>query len=137
VWAGRAGIAVVWVGRGGAEVVWAGSAGIVVVWVRNVRQGGVGVSEVRKGGFWGGAGLEGRVVSIAASKYFSVLVTDSGQVWTFGGGYNGELGHDSSWQTQARPVEGFVAQASLHLIFCVFIFLLAFIFTVLFLGIIF
>lgn len=50
------------------------------------------------------------MISIAASKYFSVLVMEDGKVWTFGGGYNGELGHAASWQPQARPVEGFAAQ---------------------------
>lgn len=50
------------------------------------------------------------MISIAASKYFSVLVTEDGKVWTFGGGYNGELGHAASWQPQARPIEGFAAQ---------------------------
>ena len=57
------------------------------------------------------AGLEHeRVTSIAASRYFSAAIAD-GQVWTFGGGFSGELGQESgSWVTAARPVEGEVAQ---------------------------
>ncbi|GAB4823610.1 hypothetical protein N2152v2_010656 [Parachlorella kessleri] len=51
-----------------------------------------------------------RAVSLAACRYFSAVGTASGQVWTFGGGFNGELGGGASWSSAARPVEGLVSQ---------------------------
>ena len=54
-----------------------------------------------------------RAVSLAACRYFSAVGTASGQVWTFGGGFNGELGGGASWSSAARPVEGLVAQVGL------------------------
>ncbi|KAK9868470.1 hypothetical protein WJX84_007068 [Apatococcus fuscideae] len=58
------------------------------------------------------AGPDGPVVSIAASRYFSAQVTADGRVWTFGGGFNGELGGaGSSWLSAARPVDGPIAEA--------------------------
>ena len=59
------------------------------------------------------AGIDSELVtSVAASRYFSALATASGKVWTFGGGFNGELGHNGSWVTSARQVDGHVAQVS-------------------------
>lgn len=52
-----------------------------------------------------------RVVCVAASKYFSVAVTDKGEVWTFGADYNGSLGSDISWSTSAQLVTGVLAKA--------------------------
>ncbi len=61
------------------------------------------------------AGIEGEVVrAVAASRYFSMLATASGEIWSFGGGFNGELGfRHSSWVTSAQKVEGQLAQVSL------------------------
>ncbi|DBA77646.1 hypothetical protein WJX77_001651 [Trebouxia sp. C0004] len=58
------------------------------------------------------AGIEGEVVrAVAASRYFSMLATASGEIWSFGGGFNGELGfRHSSWVTSAQKVEGKLAQ---------------------------
>ncbi len=51
---------------------------------------------------------------MAASRYFSMLATASGEIWSFGGGFNGELGfRHSSWVTSAQKVEGQLAQVSL------------------------
>jgi len=51
---------------------------------------------------------------VAASRYFSMLATASGEIWSFGGGFNGELGfRHSSWVTSAQKVEGQLAQVSL------------------------
>ena len=58
------------------------------------------------------AGIEGEVVrAVAASRYFSMLATASGEIWSFGGGFNGELGfRHSSWVTSAHKVEGELAK---------------------------
>lgn len=58
------------------------------------------------------AGIEGEVVrAIAASRYFSILATATGEIWSFGGGFNGELGfRNNSWVTSAQKVEGHLAQ---------------------------
>ena len=57
------------------------------------------------------AGPDGPVVSVAASRYFSAQVTADGRVWTYGGGFNGELGGaGSSWLSAARPVDGPIAE---------------------------
>lgn len=40
----------------------------------------------------------------------SAAVTAAGEVWTFGGGFNGELGTGASWSPGARRVEGILAQ---------------------------
>ena len=46
-----------------------------------------------------------RVVSIAASRYFSAAAVDDGGVYTWGGGFNGELGQwGVSWCTSPRRV---------------------------------
>jgi hypothetical protein len=63
-----------------------------------------------------GAGTRGleseRVVGVSASRYFSVAVTDRGDVWTFGASFTGALAQRGvSWSTAARPVEGEVAAA--------------------------
>ncbi len=51
----------------------------------------------------GPSGLEDQqVVACDASRYFSVAVTSTGQVWAFGACYNGSLGSDSSWSTSAQ-----------------------------------
>lgn len=51
------------------------------------------------------------MVSVAASRYFSAQVTADGRVWTYGGGFNGELGGaGSSWLSAARPVDGPIAE---------------------------
>ena len=50
------------------------------------------------------------VVQVAASKYFSGLLTAGGDVFTMGGGFNGELGGSSSWTTAAQRVTGDVAE---------------------------
>ncbi len=62
------------------------------------------------------AGIEGEVVrAVAASRYFSMLATASGHIWSFGGGFNGELGfRHSSWVTSAQKVQGQLAQVSLQ-----------------------
>ncbi|KAL3149951.1 hypothetical protein ABBQ38_013312 [Trebouxia sp. C0009 RCD-2024] len=58
-------------------------------------------------------GIEGEVVrAVAASRYFSILATATGEIWSFGGGFNGELGfRNTSWVTSAQKVEGQLAQA--------------------------
>lgn len=57
------------------------------------------------------AGLESEVaVSLAACRYFSAVATAGGHVYTFGGGFNGELGGSASWSSAARAVEGLVAE---------------------------
>lgn len=60
------------------------------------------------------AGIEGEIVrAVAASRYFSMLATASGEIWSFGGGFNGELGfRHSSWVTSAQKVEGQLAKVS-------------------------
>lgn len=51
----------------------------------------------------GSSGLENEtVVGCAASRYFSVVVTAKGEVWTYGACYNGSLGSDLSWSTSAQ-----------------------------------
>ncbi|GAX72853.1 hypothetical protein CEUSTIGMA_g308.t1 [Chlamydomonas eustigma] len=63
-------------------------------------------AEVLKGG-----GLEDQqVVACDASRYFSIVATSSGQVWTFGACYNGSLGSHSSWSTSAQQVQGALVQ---------------------------
>jgi hypothetical protein len=42
------------------------------------------------------------VVACAASRYFSLSATSTGQVWAFGACYNGSLGSQSSWSTSAQ-----------------------------------
>ncbi|KAI8472922.1 MAG: regulator of chromosome condensation 1/beta-lactamase-inhibitor protein II [Monoraphidium minutum] len=61
----------------------------------------------------GGGGLEReRVVGVDCSRYFSIAVTDKGEVWTFGASYTGALAQrDVSWSTSAARVEGPVADA--------------------------
>jgi hypothetical protein len=47
------------------------------------------------------------VTGIAAARYFSAVRTASGALWTFGGGFNGELGSGAqSWSPRAMPVDG-------------------------------
>lgn len=60
------------------------------------------------------AGIQGEVVrAVSASRYFSMLASARGEVWAFGGGFNGELGHrSSSWVTSAQKVEGELARVS-------------------------
>eukprot|EP01026_Neomeris_dumetosa_P060253 TRINITY_DN5678_c1_g1_i2.p1 TRINITY_DN5678_c1_g1~~TRINITY_DN5678_c1_g1_i2.p1 ORF type:complete len:348 (-),score=67.99 TRINITY_DN5678_c1_g1_i2:433-1476(-) len=55
-----------------------------------------------------GEGLQDEVVTdIGASKYFSASTTATGQVWAFGGGFNGELGQTSdTWMTSPKLVGG-------------------------------
>ena len=62
-----------------------------------------------------GVGIQTEVVrAVAASRYFSMLASAQGEVWTFGGGFNGELGFaSSSWVTSAKKVEGELAKVSL------------------------
>lgn len=49
--------------------------------------------------------------AVAASRYFSILATATGEIWSFGGGFNGELGfRNTSWVTSAQKVEGQLAQ---------------------------
>lgn len=62
----------------------------------------------------GNAGIQGEVVrAVAASRYFSMLASAQGEVWSFGGGFNGELGFaSSSWVTSAQKVEGELAKVS-------------------------
>lgn len=51
------------------------------------------------------SGLEGEaVVEVAASRYFSAVLTAAGEVWCFGADYNGSLGSDNSWSTSAQKV---------------------------------
>jgi hypothetical protein len=59
-------------------------------------------------------------VSLAACRYFSAVGTASGQVWTFGGGFNGELGGGASWSSAARPLEGLLAEVRIVLRLCCF-----------------
>ena len=50
-----------------------------------------------------------RVISLAAARYFSAAATMDGAVWTWGGGFNGELGHGpegTTWLTAPRRVSG-------------------------------
>lgn len=56
------------------------------------------------------AQLSAPAVQVAASRFFSTFIDVSGQVFTFGGGYNGELGHAAAWAPSARPVTGEVQQ---------------------------
>jgi hypothetical protein len=59
-----------------------------------------------------GGSLEGEeVVSMAASSYFSAVVTSKGEVWTFGACFNGCLGGNRDWSTAARRVGGPLARA--------------------------
>jgi len=60
-----------------------------------------------------GGGLEQqRVVGVDCSRYFSIAVTDSGEVWTWGASYTGALGQEGvSWSTSARRIGGPVAEA--------------------------
>ena len=44
----------------------------------------------------------------------SAAVTAAGEVWTFGGGFNGELGTGASWSPGARRVEGILAQVGIY-----------------------
>jgi hypothetical protein len=76
-------------------------------------QGGGGGAAAAEAAAPAARGLEGeRVVGVAASRYFSVAVTDRGEVWTFGASYAGALAQrDVSWSTAARPVEGAIADA--------------------------
>lgn len=62
------------------------------------------------------AGIQAEVVrAVAASRYFSMLGSAQGEVWAFGGGFNGELGFaSSSWVTSAQKVEGELAKVILH-----------------------
>ena len=62
-------------------------------------------------------GIEGEVVrAVAASRYFSILATATGEIWSFGGGFNGELGfRNTSWVTSAQKVEGQLAQVCIPL----------------------
>ncbi len=61
-----------------------------------------------------GAGMDGPIISVAASRYFSAQVTADGRVWTFGGGFNGELGAGgSSWASAAQAVDGPVGEVSI------------------------
>ena len=49
--------------------------------------------------------------SIAASRYFSAATTATGQVFTWGSGFSGELGFDGhSWVTVAREVDGVIRE---------------------------
>ena len=48
----------------------------------------------------------GPVAQVAASRFFSAFIDIMGQVWTFGGGYNGELGHSAAWAPTAARVSG-------------------------------
>lgn len=51
------------------------------------------------------AGIEQEaVLGVAATKYFSIALTSSGEVWSFGACYNGSLGGEHSWSTSARKV---------------------------------
>lgn len=62
---------------------------------------------------WGFAGtlIGSQVVDdFSAGRLFSALTTDSGRVYTFGGGVNGELGRSSAFQTSAREVDARVLQ---------------------------
>ena len=52
------------------------------------------------------------VVRMAASRFFSACIDALGQVWTFGGGYNGELGHSTAWASSATRVSGEVQRVS-------------------------
>ena len=65
------------------------------------------------------SGIEGEVVrAVAASRYFSILATATGEIWSFGGGFNGELGfRNTSWVTSAQKVEGQLAQVCFTLQF--------------------
>ncbi|PSC69269.1 snurportin-1 [Micractinium conductrix] len=52
-----------------------------------------------------------RIVQIAAGRFMSAAVTAAGEVWTFGGGFNGELGSaGASWSPGPRRVDGILAQ---------------------------
>lgn len=54
------------------------------------------------------AGVEegvGPVQQVVASRFFSALLARSGRVWTFGAGFNGELGTSASWATSPQPIE--------------------------------
>lgn len=56
------------------------------------------------------SGLENEVVvGCAASRYFSLVVTAKGEVWTFGACYSGSLGSDLSWSTSAQVCRGWAA----------------------------
>lgn len=57
------------------------------------------------------AGLDAeRIVQVAAGRFMSAAVTANGHVWTFGGGFSGELGNGASWSSGPRQVEGILAQ---------------------------
>jgi hypothetical protein len=73
--------------------------------------GGPGAGAPREGE---GPGLESeRVVGVDASRFFSIAVTDSGRVWTWGASYTGALaqGGGVSWATAATPISGPIADA--------------------------
>ena len=58
---------------------------------------------------WGPAGTGelavGPVQQVVASRFFSALLARSGRVWTFGAGFNGELGTSASWATSPHPID--------------------------------
>eukprot|EP00241_Pyramimonas_parkeae_P005550 CAMPEP_0114228568 /NCGR_PEP_ID=MMETSP0058-20121206/2418_1 /TAXON_ID=36894 /ORGANISM="Pyramimonas parkeae, CCMP726" /LENGTH=365 /DNA_ID=CAMNT_0001339535 /DNA_START=279 /DNA_END=1376 /DNA_ORIENTATION=- len=54
----------------------------------------------------GGKGLlSEKVVEVAASRYFTVMRTSTGSVWTCGAGFSGELGHSTTWSPAPSQVE--------------------------------
>ncbi|KAK9800907.1 hypothetical protein WJX73_009640 [Symbiochloris irregularis] len=50
-------------------------------------------------------------VKLAASRFFSALIDDGQQVYSFGGDYNGALGNNAAWSPAAQRVDGEVQQA--------------------------
>lgn len=53
-------------------------------------------------------------LQLSAGRFMSAAVTAAGEVWTFGGGFNGELGTGASWSPGARRVEGILAQVGIR-----------------------
>lgn len=50
---------------------------------------------------------------VCAGRYMSAALTAAGEVWAWGGGFNGELGSPSlSWSPGPRRVDGILAEAS-------------------------
>ncbi|KAL4418903.1 hypothetical protein ABPG77_004056 [Micractinium sp. CCAP 211/92] len=58
------------------------------------------------------AGLDAeRIVQVCAGRYMSAALTAAGEVWAWGGGFNGELGSPSlSWSPGPRRVDGILAE---------------------------
>ena len=60
----------------------------------------------------------GCVQQVVASRFFSALLSTSRRVWTFGAGFNGELGSNVSWATSPQPIADSLQQVSVEVLQC-------------------